>query len=61
MNGERHRYQQRYLMADGSYQTVTVYAWNKSDADALARAELAGRVGEEVARKAWAYGVERVR
>jgi hypothetical protein len=55
------RYRQRYLMPDGSVQAVTVHAWNKDEAATLAMRELRERIGDDPARAAWPYGVERAR
>jgi hypothetical protein len=55
------RYDQLFLMSDGSIQAVTVHAWNKDEAATIAMRELRERVGDDRARAAWPYGVERAR
>jgi hypothetical protein len=38
-----------------------VHAWNKDEAATLAMRELRERIGDDPARAAWPYGVERAR
>lgn len=55
---KQRRYTWRYLLADGSYRSGHVWAYNKSDAAAAASLAFAAVTTEEQRRGAWAVGVE---